>query len=122
MTCAHAVRVAISKFEGVEDVDVSLQRGHARVRLKRGNTVELKKVMAAVGHQALEVRHVSIVASGSAISDSKRGWWFAVAGTGERIALRDPAPPDHERPGSWKVSFAVPKKSKTGEPAVMSNP
>lgn len=122
MTCAHAVRVAISKFEGVEEVDVSLQRGHAKVKLRPGNTVDLKNVMAAVGHQALEVRHVSIVASGSAISDSKRGWWFAVGGTGERIALRDPAPADHEGPGLSKVSFTVPKKSKTGDPAVMSRP
>ena len=60
MTCAHAVRVAISKFEGVEDVNVSLQRGHAKVKLKPGNAVELKKVMEAVGHQALEVRQVSV--------------------------------------------------------------
>src|SRR6187549_893476 len=102
MTCAHAVRVAISKFEGVKDVDVSLQRGHAKVNLKPGNTVELKRVMAAVGHQALEVRHVSIVASGSSISDSKRGWWFVVGGTGERYALKDPPPTEYQELGQWK--------------------
>jgi len=122
MTCAHAVRVAISKFEGVKDVDVSLQRGHAKVKLKPGNTVELKRVMAAVGHQALEVRHVSIVASGSSISDSKRGWWFVVGGTGERNALKDPPPTEYQELGQWKVSFAVPKKSKEPDPAVISRP
>ena len=121
MTCAHAVRVAISKFEGVEDVNVSLQRGHAKVKLKRGNTVELKKVMEAVGHQALEVRQVSLVTAGSAVRDSKEKWWFTVGGTGERIALKEP-PPENRGPGLWKVAFAIPKRSKAPDPAEMTKP
>ena len=121
MTCAHAVRVAIAKFEGVEDVNVSLQRGHAKVKLKPGNAVELKKVMEAIGHQALEVRQVSVVVSGSAARDSKEKWWFTVGGTGERIALKDP-PPDYTGPGTWRLAFAIPKKSKLPDPAEMTRP
>jgi len=121
MTCAHAVRVAISKFEGVEDVNVSLQRGHANVKLKPGNAVELKKVMEAVGHQALETRHVSVVANGSALRESNGKWWFAVGGAGERIALKEP-PPEYQGEGKWRVAFAIPKKSKQPDPAAMSRP
>ena len=121
MTCAHAVRVAISKFEGIEDVNVSLQRGHAKVKLKPGNAVELKKVMEAVGHQALEVRQVSLVTAGSAVRDSKEKWWFTVGGSGERIALKDP-PPDHQGEGKWRLSFAIPKKSKEPAPAAITRP
>ncbi|MFN0106012.1 MAG: heavy metal-associated domain-containing protein [Bryobacteraceae bacterium] len=121
MTCAHAVRVAISKFEGVEDVNVSLQRGHAKVKLRPGNPVELKKIMAAIGDQALAVRHVSIVANGSATPDPAEKWSFVVKGTGERIALREP-PAEYRAMGEWKMEFAIPKKSKDGDPAVLTRP
>jgi copper chaperone CopZ len=121
MTCAHAVRVAISKFEGVDDVNVSLQRGHANVKLKPANAVELKKVMEAVGHQALEVRQVSIVASGSVVRESNQKWVFVVGGTGERILLKGP-PPGAQTTGDWKVEFAVPRKSKMPDPAIIAKP
>jgi copper chaperone CopZ len=120
MTCAHAVRVAISRFEGVEDVNVSLQRGHAQVKLKPANRVELNKVVEAVGHQALEVRRVSIIANGSVVQESDQKWWFAVGGTGERIRLKDP-PPSAQMTGAWKVEFVVPRKSKTPDPAIITS-
>jgi|ERR1022692_462075 copper chaperone CopZ len=39
MTCAYAVRGALKKFQGVESVDVSLNKGLATVKLKPGNMV-----------------------------------------------------------------------------------
>jgi copper chaperone CopZ len=41
MTCAHVVNVALKKVPGVEEVDVSLNKGLATVKLKEGNTVSV---------------------------------------------------------------------------------
>ena len=120
MTCAHAVRVAISKFDGVANVDVSLQRGHAKVELKPGNRVVLSEVMKAVSHQALEVRNVEIRARGRAVLVSGQ-WGFDIDGTKERIPLK-PLSAANLDAGDWKLTFAVAKKSKRAEPATLSRP
>lgn len=44
MTCAHVVDVALRKVAGVESVDVSLNKGLARVKLKAGNTVSMPQL------------------------------------------------------------------------------
>ncbi|SRR5579884_2188531 len=41
MTCAHIVDVALKKVPGVEAVDVSLNKGVAKIKLKPGNAVSV---------------------------------------------------------------------------------
>jgi len=120
MTCAHAVRVAISKFDGVENVDVSLQRGHAKVELRSGNSVVLSEVLKAVSHQALAVRNVEMQARGQAALANNQ-WGFDIDGTKERIPLKPP-PPENQEAGTWKLTFAIPKNSKKPEGATLSRP
>ncbi len=44
MTCAHVVNVALKKTEGVDTVDVSLNKGLATVKLKPGNRVSIPQL------------------------------------------------------------------------------
>src|ERR1700679_144121 len=44
MTCAHVVNVALKKVDGVESVEVSLNKGMATVKLKPGNTVSVPQL------------------------------------------------------------------------------
>ena len=46
--CAHAVRVAIKKVEGVDKVDVSLNQGLAEVTFKPGNRATVEQVREIV--------------------------------------------------------------------------
>jgi copper chaperone CopZ len=46
--CAHAVRVSLKTVAGVDLVDVSLDGGFAKVRMKPGNTVTLKQLRDAI--------------------------------------------------------------------------
>jgi copper chaperone CopZ len=48
MTCAYAVRVALTKLPGVESVDVSLNKGLATVKLKPGNNLHPRNFWAAI--------------------------------------------------------------------------
>ena len=120
MTCAHAVRVAISKFEGVESVDVSLQRGHAHVKLKPGNSVRLADVSKAVQHQALEIRNIVLTARGAA-RRAGTAWDFVIDGTGEIIPSAEPGAA-HRSAGEWKLEISIPKKSKKPERARIGVP
>lgn len=44
MTCAHVVDVALRKVQGVDSVEVSLNKGLATVKLKPGNTVSIPQL------------------------------------------------------------------------------
>ena len=48
MVCAHAVRVAMTKVEGVESVAVSLNEGTATLKLKPGNRVDPSRIRQIV--------------------------------------------------------------------------
>lgn len=42
--CAHAVRVAIKKVEGVKSVKVSLNKGEADIKFKPGNKATVERI------------------------------------------------------------------------------
>jgi copper chaperone CopZ len=65
MTCAHAVRVAIEKIEGVVSVEVTLKRGHAEVQLKPGNRVRIEQLWEAVRKQGLTPKETEVVVRGT---------------------------------------------------------
>src|ERR1051325_2553215 len=73
MTCAHVVNVAIKKVPGVESVEVSLNQGSAKVKLKPDNAVrpeELWNLLRDNGYKPKDTRVVvrgRVVASGGKI-------------------------------------------------------
>ena len=60
MTCAFAVRGAIKKNSAVESVDVSLNRGLATVKLKRGNTVKPQDLWETVRKNGFTPKETSV--------------------------------------------------------------
>ena len=87
--CAHAVRVAVEKIDGVEAVKVSLNEGMAEVRLGPENHVTLRQVREAIlangfTPKAADVRVTGrIVAQGAALA-------LVVPGSAERYLLGAP--------------------------------
>jgi len=111
MTCAHAVRVAIQKIEGVASVDVSLQRGHAQVELKPGNRVRIEQLWEAVRKQGLTPKESRVVVVGKLAGTTLRvesaGAVYEVSGrsgAGEEVKLEGTlaAPPKNDRAAKGK--------------------
>lgn len=80
--CAHAVRVAMQKIEGVESAKVSLNEGNVKVQLKAGNRVHLKQLRTAVTDQGFSPREATITAVGDVVA-SGDGLQLRVSGTGD---------------------------------------
>lgn len=60
--CAYGLEKKLKKLEGVESVDISLNKGVVRIRLKEGYTIpeeELKKIVRESGFvlKSVEVRN-----------------------------------------------------------------
>ena len=86
MTCAYAVRGALQKFSGVENVDVSLNKGLATVTLKPGNTVRLQDVWeTAIRKNGFTPKETKVVIRGEVIGGAKPE--LKVSGTNERYVL-----------------------------------
>ena len=64
MICAHAVSVAVKKIDGVESVEVTLNRGHAEIKLKPGNRVRIEQIWEAVRKQGLTPKEARVVVRG----------------------------------------------------------
>jgi hypothetical protein len=59
--------VAVKRIEGVESVDVSLNRGLAVIRLKPGNHVDLERVREAIRDNGFTPRDASVRVAGRVI-------------------------------------------------------
>ncbi|MGH9628848.1 MAG: heavy-metal-associated domain-containing protein [Bryobacteraceae bacterium] len=68
MTCAHAVRGALKKMDGVESVEVSLNKGLAEMRLKAGNTVRLEEVWSVVRESGFTPKETNVTLKGEVIT------------------------------------------------------
>jgi copper chaperone CopZ len=80
------VRVALKSVSGVESVDVSLNKGLAKVTLKDGNTVTMKQLQAAITRNGYSTKQSTVTATGElALKDSR--WLLRVSGTGEEFIL-----------------------------------
>jgi copper chaperone CopZ len=67
VTCAHAVRVAIRKIDGVESVDVSLERAAADVQLRAGNRVTLPQLRQIIKNNGFATREATVTAVGTLV-------------------------------------------------------
>ena len=63
--CAHAVRVSLKAVQGIDSVDVNLEKGFAAVKMKDGNTVKLKQVNDAIAKNGFTMKQSSAVVAGT---------------------------------------------------------
>ena len=63
--CAHAVRVAIRKLEGIESVDVSLERASADMRLRPANRVTLPQLRQIIKNNGFSSKDASVTVVGT---------------------------------------------------------
>jgi copper chaperone CopZ len=63
--CAHGVRVAIHKVDGVESVELSLERAEADIRLRQDNRVSLDQFRKVVKANGFEPRQATVTAVGT---------------------------------------------------------
>src|SRR5688572_2145233 len=70
MTCAFAVRGALKKFQGVDSVDVSLNKGLATVKLKPGNSVTAEQFWETVKKNGYTPKETQVVVRGSVLFES----------------------------------------------------
>ena len=85
MTCAHAVRVAVMKFAGVDSVDVSLNKGLATVKLKPGNSVRPRDFWDVIRKNGNTPKVTSVTVRGEVLAG---GAQLKVTGSGETFALK----------------------------------
>src|SRR5690349_17178448 len=84
MTCAYAVRVAIMKFQGVESAEVSLNKGLATVKLKRGNSVRPSEFWEAIRKNGNTPKVTRVTVRGDVQAD---GTQMRVVGSSEIFRL-----------------------------------
>jgi copper chaperone CopZ len=85
MTCAYAVRGALKKFQGVESVDVSLNKGLATVKLRSGNTLHPQEFWEAVHRNGFTPKATRVVVRGEAIGGGSQ---LKVTGTNQIFELK----------------------------------
>lgn len=84
MTCAYAVRGALQKVNGVESVDVSLNKGLATVKLKPGNTVHPQEFWEAVHKNGFTPKATRVLVRGSIGGENQ----LKVTGTDQIFELK----------------------------------
>jgi heavy-metal-associated domain-containing protein len=91
------VRVALKSVNGVDSVDVSLNKGLATVTLKDGNTVTMKQLQAAIIRNGYSTKQSLVIAIGQ-LSMKDNRWLLHVSGSNEEFALTpdgNAKPPDN---------------------------
>ena len=86
--CAHAVRVAVQKLDGVETVVVSLNQGLATVRFKPNNRVTVEQVRAAIRKNGFTPKGAEVRVAGT-LDDYQGQLAIALPGTGTSFVLRE---------------------------------
>ena len=56
--------------KGVESVEVSLEKGLANVKLKRGNTVTLKQLHDAIAKNGFTMKQSHVIAAGKVVQEN----------------------------------------------------
>jgi hypothetical protein len=80
------VRVALKGVNGVESVDVSLNKGLATVTLKDGNIVTMKQLQAAITRNGYSTKQSLVTAVGQ-LSLKDNRLLLRVSGSNEEFAL-----------------------------------
>ena len=84
--CAHGVRVAVQKVEGVESVELSLERAQADIRLRAGNAVALDRFRQIVKGNGFEPKEATVTAVGT-VRDSGGKLSFDISGAGTSLIV-----------------------------------
>jgi copper chaperone CopZ len=107
MTCAHVVNVALKKLPGVESVDVSLNKGLATVKLKRGNAVSVPELWRLIHDKGYTPKATGVSVLGE-IVNSQGQIQLRVAATKDVIPLApDPKNPTPYSDAAKKVGQSV---------------
>jgi len=80
------VRVSLLSVSGVATVDVSLEKGLARVKLKLGNSVTFKQLQAAITKNGFTMKESRIVAAGKLVS-AEGNTKLQISGSNEVVSL-----------------------------------
>ena len=95
--CAHGVRVAIQKVDGVESVELSLERAEADIRLRSNNRVSLDQFRRIVKANGFESRQATVAAIGTT-RDAGGELAFEVSGQPTAFIVS----PDRSAPAPYK--------------------
>jgi copper chaperone CopZ len=87
------VRVAVLKLDGVESVEVSLERGLADVRLRAGNSLTIEQLRTTIKRNGFVPGSATVEVAGRLVT---RGAGVALAVTGSNAVLTLASDPDHK--------------------------
>ena len=105
--CAHGVRVAIQKVDGVESVELSLERAQADIRLGKDNLVSLDRFRQVVKANGFEPKEATVTAVGT-VREVGGKLAFDVSGVSPPLIVS----PDASAPAAYKqLKSAVDAKS-----------
>jgi hypothetical protein len=103
---------------GIASVDVSLEKGLAKVKLKPGNSVTLKQLQDAITKNGFTMKESKLVAAGKIIPDGKTAK-LQISGSNEVLALvpeSAPAPAPAISSTTTVVEGSVPEAAKGKTP------
>lgn len=103
------MRVAVRKLDGVESVEVSLERAQASIRLRPGNRVTLAQLRQLVKNNAFNSREAAVTVIGELKQDANAPV-LAVTGTDVVLAILL----DSARPAAFRD---VQERSRSGSGA-----
>jgi copper chaperone CopZ len=107
MTCAHVVDVALKKVIGVESVEVSLNKGLARVKMKPGNTVAVPQLWQLLHDKGYTSKTTTVSVRGDLANVGGR-LQLKVSGTKDILVLAaDPKNPAAYNEAPQKVGQTV---------------
>ena len=95
--CAHGIRVAVQKVDGVESVELSLERAEADIRLRPDNRVSLDQFRKIVKANGFEPKHARVTAVGI-VRDVSGQLTFDVSGAATALVIS----PDKSAPEAYK--------------------
>jgi copper chaperone CopZ len=95
--CAHGVRVAFQKVDGVESVELSLERAQADIRLRKDNIVSLDRFRRIVKANGFEPRQATVTALGT-VREVGGKLAFEVSGVTPPLIIA----PDASAPAAYK--------------------
>ena len=118
--CAHGVRVAIQKIDGVESVALSLERAEADIRLRQDNRASLDQFRQIAKANGFEPRQATVTAVGT-VREAGGALAFEVSGvSAPLLVVSDRSAPsayqqlksawDSKKPGTFEIVGTVENK------------
>ena len=114
------MRVALKDIQGVQTVNVSLERGEAVATFAPGNTVRYDQLLRAIEKNGFAVKGSKLVVDGQ-VTQSNKEPELQVTGSNDRFRLQPSsgASPANQLTGSVEITGNVPEVSKGKAPDVL---